>query len=88
MHAAIFDIDGTLLDSCAIDNEFYVEAIRRVLGQVRIRDAWAMYARVSDTGILADICADNALNYDDALSDTVSRSLSPPLSTSRKRCSS
>lgn len=71
MHAAIFDIDGTLLDSCAVDNALYVEAIRHVLGQVRIRDAWELYDRVTDTGILDDICGDNALCYSDALSDSI-----------------
>ncbi len=71
MHAAIFDIDGTLLDSYADDNELYVEAIRQVLGQVQIRDAWEKYPRVTDTGVLADICGDNSLHYDDALSGLV-----------------
>lgn len=72
MHAAIFDIDGTLIDSCEVDNAMYVEAIRHILGaSVRIRDAWELYDHVSDTGILADICGDNAMGYDDALSDAI-----------------
>jgi len=70
-HAVIFDIDGTLLDSFEDDAVLYVDAIRHVMGQVRIREAWEHYARVSDTGILADICLDNALAYDDALSDSI-----------------
>lgn len=71
MHAVIFDIDGTLLDSFEDDAILYVDAIRHVIGQVHIREAWELYSRVSDTGILADICLDNALAYDDALSDTI-----------------
>jgi len=67
----IFDIDGTLLDSFEDDAVLYVDAIRQVIGHVRIRDAWEHYPRVSDTGILADICLDNALAYDDALSDAI-----------------
>lgn len=71
MHAVIFDIDGTLLDSFEEDSILYVDAIRHVMGQVRIREAWEHYPRVSDTGILADICLDNSCAYDDALSDAI-----------------
>jgi FMN phosphatase YigB (HAD superfamily) len=72
MHAALFDIDGTLLDSYGIDNAMYVDAIRSVLGQVRIREAWELYARVTDTGVLEDICTDNALTYHPSVSVKVS----------------
>ena len=71
MHAVIFDIDGTLLDSFEDDAVLFVDAIRHVLGQVHIREAWEKYPRVSDTGILADICLDNSLAYDDTLSDSI-----------------
>jgi FMN phosphatase YigB (HAD superfamily) len=67
----IFDIDGTLLDSFEDDAILYVEAIRQVIGQVRIREAWEHYPYVSDTGILAQICLDNALAYEEALSDSI-----------------
>lgn len=71
MHAAIFDIDGTLLDSYGVDNAMYADAIRLALGPVAIRDAWEKYARVTDPGVLADNCSDNGLVYDDAVSDRV-----------------
>jgi FMN phosphatase YigB (HAD superfamily) len=71
VHAAIFDIDGTLLDSYGIDNAMYAEAVRLALGRVHIRDAWEKYARVTDTGVLADICSDNALLYDGSVSMAV-----------------
>lgn len=71
MHAAIFDIDGTLLDSYAVDNLLYADAVRTVLGQVVIREAWHMYAHVTDTGVLADICGDNNLPYDAQVSTAV-----------------
>lgn len=71
MHAAIFDIDGTLIDSYAVDNAMYADAIRTALGDVRIRDDWEMYSRVTDTGVLADICSDNGLCYDTSVSDQV-----------------
>jgi beta-phosphoglucomutase-like phosphatase (HAD superfamily) len=71
MHAAIFDIDGTLIDSCGIDESMYADAIRSTLGTVVIREAWEKYARVTDTGILADICSDTGLAYDSAVSTSV-----------------
>ena len=71
MHATIFDIDGTLLDSYGIDNSMYADAVRAALGPVVIRDAWDKYARVTDTGVLADICSDNAMTYDGAVSTAV-----------------
>lgn len=71
MHAVIFDIDGTLLDSFEDDAILYVEAIRQVIGHVRIREAWEHYPYVSDTGILAEVCVDNALTYEETLSDSI-----------------
>jgi FMN phosphatase YigB (HAD superfamily) len=71
MHAAIFDIDGTLLDSYGIDNSMYADAVLSALGRVIIRDAWEKYARVTDTGVLADICGDNVLAYDVSVSTAV-----------------
>jgi FMN phosphatase YigB (HAD superfamily) len=71
VHAAIFDIDGTLLDSYGIDNSMYADAVRLALGTVHIRDAWEKYPRVTDTGVLADICSDNALVYDGSVSTAV-----------------
>jgi FMN phosphatase YigB (HAD superfamily) len=70
-HAAIFDIDGTLLDSYGIDNAMYAEAVRLTLGAVHIRDAWEKYVHVTDTGVLADICSDNDLVYDGSVSMAV-----------------
>ena len=37
MRAAIFDIDGTLLESDVVDGTLYIDAVRHVLGDVRIR---------------------------------------------------
>jgi FMN phosphatase YigB (HAD superfamily) len=71
VHAAIFDIDGTLLDSYGVDNSMYADAIRAALGPVTIRDGWEKYPRVTDTGVLADICGDNNLSYDASVSAAV-----------------
>jgi FMN phosphatase YigB (HAD superfamily) len=71
MHAVIFDIDGTLLDSYGFNNSMYADAVRSALGTVVIRGAWEEYAHVTDTGVLADICSDNALVYDGSVSKAV-----------------
>jgi beta-phosphoglucomutase-like phosphatase (HAD superfamily) len=61
VHAVILDIDGTLLKSDEADADLYETAVRSVLGPVRLRESWDRYAHVTDSGILADICADNDL---------------------------
>jgi FMN phosphatase YigB (HAD superfamily) len=57
----IFDIDGTLLRSAAVDDALYREAVRRVLGEVHLRPSLHAYEYVTDTGILSQILADNAV---------------------------
>lgn len=71
MRAAIFDIDGTLLESDVVDGKLYLEAVRHVLGDVRIRDGWERYSRVTDAGILEEICDENALRFDHTISTSV-----------------
>lgn len=58
MKAIILDIDGTLLDSMAVDNELYFSAVQEVLGPVRLRDL-RDYEHVTDEGVLAGIYDDN-----------------------------
>lgn len=64
MHATIFDIDGTLLQSAAVDDVLYREAVSAVLGPVRLRSSLHEYDYVTDTGILVQILADNKLPAD------------------------
>jgi GNAT superfamily N-acetyltransferase/phosphoglycolate phosphatase-like HAD superfamily hydrolase len=59
MHATIFDIDGTLLQSAAVDDALYREAVVAVLGPVQLRPSLHAYDYVTDTGILSQIFADN-----------------------------
>jgi phosphoglycolate phosphatase-like HAD superfamily hydrolase len=58
----IFDIDGTLVDSVAVDDRLYVAAVRDVLGDVQIRPKWSDYEHVTDAGILRQICHENRLD--------------------------
>ena len=64
MHAVIFDIDGTLLRSAAVDDDLYRRAVLSVLGDVQFRSSLEAYDYVSDAGILSQILSDNALDDD------------------------
>lgn len=59
MHAVIFDIDGTLLQSASVDDLLYRTAVNTVLGQVRLRSTLHEYDYVTDTGVLSQILTDN-----------------------------
>ncbi len=61
MHAVIFDIDGTLLESVQVDDDLYRQAVREVHGDIVLRSSLHDYEDVSDSGILRDIARDNAL---------------------------
>lgn len=61
MHAVIFDIDGTLLDSTAVDDEIFHGALHHVLGPIKFRDSLAEYEFVSDSGILQQVIVDSDL---------------------------
>ena len=63
-HAVLFDIDGTLLHSAAVDDALYREAVRQVLGDVRLRATLHDYEAVTDTGVLAQILRDNDIPGD------------------------
>jgi beta-phosphoglucomutase-like phosphatase (HAD superfamily) len=67
MHAVILDIDGTLLNSKEIDDRLYLAAVRRVLGQAKVRESWGLYRNVTDAGILGEILKDNSLTGSVAL---------------------
>jgi len=59
MHATIFDIDGTLLQSAAVDDALYRAAVSAVLGPVKLRPSLHAYDYITDTGILSQIFEDN-----------------------------
>jgi beta-phosphoglucomutase-like phosphatase (HAD superfamily) len=71
MHAVIFDIDGTLLQSAAVDDALYREAVQAVLGEVRLRPTLHDYPFVTDTGILRQILADNQIDGGEELLETI-----------------
>jgi phosphoglycolate phosphatase-like HAD superfamily hydrolase len=69
MKAIIFDVDGTLIESMAVDTELYFAAVNQVLGPVRIREKLGDYDNVSDSGILAQILDDNGIPSDTPAAD-------------------
>ena len=71
MRAIIFDIDGTLIESMAVDTELYFASVRSVLGPVSVREPLSAYEHVTDSGILAALVEDNGLAADDGVEDAV-----------------
>lgn len=64
MKAILFDIDGTLIESMAVDTELYFASVNEILGPVRIRDKLTDYDHVTDSGILAQLFDDNGYPFD------------------------
>jgi phosphoglycolate phosphatase-like HAD superfamily hydrolase len=56
MSLAIFDIDGTLTESVAVDEVCFVRAFRDVLGIERINTNWLDYTFQTDSGLALEIC--------------------------------
>lgn len=73
MHAVIFDIDGTLLESATVDEALYRESVQTVVGAVRFRPSLAEYDFVTDAGILAQVLEDNSLPRNPDLIASVKR---------------
>ena len=65
--AAIFDIDGTLVESSGFEDDLYIAAVRDVLGEVCIRRAWNTYRHVTDSGILRQIMEENRIRGEDRI---------------------
>jgi len=53
VRVALFDIDGTLLDSCAADAECYRRAVEPLAGV--IGDDWSHFNDITDEGILREL---------------------------------
>jgi phosphoglycolate phosphatase-like HAD superfamily hydrolase len=59
MHLVMFDIDGTLTESKAIDADCFVQAISEVLQLPAIDRDWSRYRHVTDSGIATEIIETN-----------------------------
>jgi beta-phosphoglucomutase-like phosphatase (HAD superfamily) len=56
MSLAIFDIDGTLTESVAVDEVCFVQAFQDVLGIGSINTNWLDYHFQTDSGLTLEIC--------------------------------
>jgi phosphoglycolate phosphatase-like HAD superfamily hydrolase len=63
MKLALFDIDGTLTESVAVDEVCFVQAFRDVLGIEGINTNWLAYPCQTDSGLALAICR-NRLSRD------------------------
>jgi phosphoglycolate phosphatase-like HAD superfamily hydrolase len=71
LKAIVLDIDGTLIESMAIDSDLYFSSISAVLGSVEIRENLNDYDHVTDSGIIAQVMEDNGLPQDSDAIDTI-----------------
>ena len=55
MNLVMFDIDGTLTQTFAVDSDCYVQAVAEVSGLSAISTDWAAYRHTTDSGILDEI---------------------------------
>jgi phosphoglycolate phosphatase-like HAD superfamily hydrolase len=67
----VFDIDGTLVDSDGFDIACFVEAVKEVLGPVKIHEDWRLYRHATDAGILTQILEENGRAGDPAVGERV-----------------
>ena len=55
MHLLMFDIDGTLTQSCGVDSRCFVDALCEVLGIESIDTDWSNYRHTTDSGIAEEV---------------------------------
>jgi beta-phosphoglucomutase-like phosphatase (HAD superfamily) len=75
MKLVVFDIDGTLLDNLAAEDECFVQALRDSLGLNAVSPEWETYQHVSDHGIAIETYRREfgAAPLPDAVADTIGR---------------
>jgi phosphoglycolate phosphatase-like HAD superfamily hydrolase len=75
MKLVVFDIDGTLLDNLAAEDECFVQALRDGLGLSAVSPDWETYQHVSDHGIVIETYRRElgGAPSPDAVADTVGR---------------
>ncbi len=55
MHLVLFDIDGTLTHSNAIDDDIYLRSLAEIFGFTGLQGDWSAYRHTTDSGILQEI---------------------------------
>ena len=55
MKVVIFDIDGTLTQTNAVDSECFIRSVREILGVEDFETDWSQYQFVTDSGVAQEI---------------------------------
>jgi phosphoglycolate phosphatase-like HAD superfamily hydrolase len=55
MQLVLFDIDGTLTDTMAVDAECFLRAFADICGFIDIDSDWSRYSNATDAGILREV---------------------------------
>lgn len=55
MHLVLFDIDGTLTQTCAADSACFIRAVSEVLSLSEVESDWTRYRHVTDSGIATEL---------------------------------
>lgn len=55
MKAVIFDIDGTLTETNAVDSKCFIQTVKEILGVAEFDTDWKNYQFVTDSGIAQEI---------------------------------
>ena len=55
MHLVMFDIDGTLTETMAVDAECFVRSLAEVCGFTGVEADWSRYPHTTDSGILHEL---------------------------------
>jgi phosphoglycolate phosphatase-like HAD superfamily hydrolase len=55
MNLAVFDLDGTLLQTSGVDDECYAQAVEELFGIRGMSTDWGAYSDSTDAGILDDL---------------------------------
>jgi phosphoglycolate phosphatase-like HAD superfamily hydrolase len=71
LKAIVLDIDGTLIESMAVDSVLFFSSISAVLGSVDFRENLNDYDHVTDNGIITQVMEDNALPLDQNAIDSI-----------------
>ena len=67
----MFDVDGTLIESMAIDSKLYFSSVSAVLGPIEYRSSLNDYDHVTDSGIIAQLVDDNELSPEPSAIDSI-----------------
>lgn len=57
MHLVVFDIDGTLTDTNAVDERVFLKTFEKLYGLTGLSSNWLAYKESTDSGIAAEIIA-------------------------------